>query len=139
MVGVFKHHSRDISLTVHVDDVLATGRPEQLDWLRATLQTHYEVKSSVIGPGGESSGTFLKRTITWTDHALIWQADDRHADEVVSEWASSKFRQIDVPVTNEASRVGVGEFLSPDVARKFRSAAARIQYISRAQMAMCPL
>ena len=69
-VGAFRHKERCLILVAHVDDVMATGSLEDLMWLKATLEAEYDLKSSILSPAHEQTGTFLQRTIKWTKEGL---------------------------------------------------------------------
>ena len=130
VVGVFRNKIRSLRMAVHVDDILATGSTTELQWLEAVMRSEYQISAQVIGPGCTRSGKFLKRTITWDTTGIIWEADPKHAQEIFTKWRSEKPRRIDVPVTNEANHPSTGDPLSREAARNFRSAAARVQYLS---------
>ena len=130
--GIFRHASRRMLLAAHVDDVLVSGDPADLEWLEKTLRRHYELKCTIVGPNPDQakSTKFLKRTITWRDNGVAWEADERHAKELILEWASPTNRAVCAPLTSAANVASSGGQLDPAMAKKFRSGAAKIQYVS---------
>ena len=82
-VGLFRHTTRQVLIAAHVDDVLATGTPEDLCWLRDTFAAEYELKSTMLGPDFAKEGFFLKRRLQWSDSGLTWTADPKHAQQLV--------------------------------------------------------
>ena len=129
-VGLFRHGSRHVLIAAHVDDILATGTVEDLEWLRATLAAEYDLKSTLLGPSFEREASFLKRRLQWCADGLRWTADPKHAEHLVREWASPTWKRALLAVGPEANKPPHGDPLEPAVAKSFRSAAARFQYLS---------
>ena len=71
--GVFHHDQREILVTVHVDDFLASGTGEQLQWLAQQLQQRYDLKYNIISreKGDVQETTFLNRVIRWRKDNVI--------------------------------------------------------------------
>ena len=130
IVGVFRHRSRDLKLAVHVDDILSTGCPSDLQWLQTVLSAKYDVKSQIIGSGFGTEGTFLKRSLRWTARGLEWMADLKHEKTLIAEWASPKFRRITLPVSSENLKKSSGADLTSDAVKRYRSATGTILYLS---------
>ena len=89
--GVFRHKEKRMILAAHVDDVICSGSAADLEWLTVGMQREYAVKTVILGPGHQSEGQFLKRTIKWTARGLEWSADSNHqvsltADLEHCEW-----------------------------------------------------
>ena len=129
-VGIYRHRTKQIALAVHVDDVLATGSADDLNWLRDTLLKCYKVKSLLIGEGHAKTGYFLKRKIQWGPDGISWEADQRHAQSLIAEWGITRFARHALPVSSDASKPPTGNELVGPAAKAFRSGAARVQYLS---------
>ena len=50
---VFHHKTRAIRTFVHGDDYVSTARPQQLKWLKESLEQKYQIKTQWLGPGKE--------------------------------------------------------------------------------------
>ena len=48
---IFHHVERGIRTMVHGDDYVSTGMPKDLKWMKTQLETKYQVKTQVLGPG----------------------------------------------------------------------------------------
>ena len=57
--GVFRHRQRKIKLACHVDDVVASGNAESLNWLTQELQRTYDLKSEILGTHYAKVGKFF--------------------------------------------------------------------------------
>ena len=59
---------------------------QNLKWMKAELEKHYEIKTQVLGPGPEDlqQVRVLNRVLTWTKEGIHYEADPRHA-EIVAE------------------------------------------------------
>ena len=81
---VFRHEGRDVNLTVHGDDFLAEGRPEAFDWFEKALLTKFEgkIKGRLKRDGDEIR--LLSRVVRRTTEGYEWEADQRHAELIVS-------------------------------------------------------
>ena len=98
------------------------------------MAKQYEIKYSQIGPGSHENKELriLNRIIRWTSNGLEYEADQRHAEAVVSELAEEKGnRPVSTPGLAELQVNREGEpVLEGDEAFKFRSLTARINFLS---------
>ena len=81
---IFVHESRDIVVTVHVDDFTAVGPKSSLDWYEDQLKKLYELKvGGRLDPEKDDGkeATCLKRVIRWTDGGLEYEADPRQSEK----------------------------------------------------------
>ena len=55
--ALFRHASsiatREASAHLPMDDYVSVGQPQQLKWLDEQLQKKYQIKTQILGPGGE--------------------------------------------------------------------------------------
>ena len=81
----FVHKTRDLALTVHGEDVTATGPEEDLIWLEAVFRRHYDIKSQILGPEPHHAQevNILGRTLRWTVGGVEYEADPRHQELVI--------------------------------------------------------
>ena len=85
---VFKHKTRRIWLTVHGDDITLLGSDADLGWFELNITEEFEVKvRGRLGPGEEDmkSIRILNRIIEWAKDGLWHEADQGHADIIVTE------------------------------------------------------
>ena len=83
---VFYNPERGIRLVVHGDDFTVLGY--DLDWFRRAISDKYEVKfRGRVGPGedDDKSIRILNRVVEWTEEGIRYEADQRHADIIVSK------------------------------------------------------
>ena len=86
--NVFHHLEKQIALSVHGDDLTATGPKDALDWYEAAIASEYEVKIHPrIGPGRQDAKEMrvLNRVITWHESHIEYEADPRQAERLVEE------------------------------------------------------
>ena len=69
MTTIFRHESRTVCLTIHVDDILLVGNVDDIKWFSETFGSIFTMKSSEVvsvSTGGELS--YLKKRITLLSH-----------------------------------------------------------------------
>ena len=61
--SVYYHAIREVMLVVHVDDFLAAGTQESLDWVHSEMSRTYDLKRSVVSssPTDEHEVSYLNR------------------------------------------------------------------------------
>ena len=77
---VFRHHEKDIIVTVDGDDFTSVGPKAELDWLESVMQQHYELTIQPrMGPGAEDSreGLIFNRVVRYTAEGIDYEADPR--------------------------------------------------------------
>ena len=73
------HPQEDMALTIHGDDFMAAGADESLDKLDDVLAANICLNwLGRVGPGGRTSGNYLKRTIEWRDDSFICYSKESH-------------------------------------------------------------
>ena len=132
----FHHEARQLSATVHGDDFTVTGPEASLGWLRMAMTARYDIKSKMLGPGNdmEQEIQVLNRTIAWTPEGITYEADQRHAEIVISEMGLKKGKPVATPSVPEAAGHQEERDRSPvlkgEDASRYRALAARINYLS---------
>jgi len=82
------HPARGIRLVVHGYDFTALGYEADLNWYRGLLTSRFEAKvKGRVGPGisDDKSMRVLNRVIHWTPEGIEYEADQRHAEIIISE------------------------------------------------------
>ena len=64
---VFVHSGRQLWTMVHGDDFVTAGYDDDLCWLRGELEKQYELKTQMVGVGGEAAqeGKGFNRVLRW--------------------------------------------------------------------------
>ena len=131
---VFVHPTRELAVVVHGDDFVSLGADGDLDWLGDQLRSVYEFKHrGRLGPekGDDKSVRVLNRVIEWGDDEIRMEADQRHAEIVVSSLGLEECRATGTPGAKEKLvEEGDDEGLEGSEASRYRSVAARINYLS---------
>ena len=81
--------SKDGNLTaaVHGDDITVEGSRQNVEALTAAVEAKYEIKVQMLGQDVDllKEGKIINRSLRWTDRGIWWEADLRHASEVIRE------------------------------------------------------
>ena len=131
----FYHQQRGIRTYVHGDDYVSVGQTNQLKWLQAQLETNYQVKTQMFGPGeGQLKQVkSLNRIVTW-DHkrGLGYEADPRHVEIIKQQFVLEEAKSVSTPGTKEEGRTTTDheEPLDEEQATRYRALTARCNYLS---------
>ena len=68
----------------HVDDLLIGGTPEDLQWVRESLEMKYDIKGMDID-SAKGGLKFLGRRIERRRDGFLWSADPKHRDILLDE------------------------------------------------------
>ena len=130
---VFGHITRDIFLTVHGDDFLATAGPADLNWFEKTLLATFEgkVKGRLKNPGDELR--VLNRVVRRSEDGYEWEADQRHAELLIE---NARLEHDSRPLSNPGRKLSSKELETEAVllvgieATNFRANAARANFLA---------
>ena len=118
---------------VHGDDYVSVGDRENLQWLSAELKKRFECKSQMLGPEGEAGSQqqirILNRTVAWRDWGLEYIPDEKHAQALISGAGMSSANTVKTPEESN-DHEPEGELLDSAQATKYRSLAARANYLA---------
>ena len=133
MPGVFLHQVRKIKMAVHVDDLLASGLSEELEWLVKSLLSEFEMKHEILGPdaGQKTEVEYLGRRIAWTSEGIVIEGDSKHARNLLKVMGMETCRSSTSPFASKEEVDGSPVELSSIDARKYRGAAALISYMAQ--------
>ena len=111
---VFHHPQRDVTISVHVDDLLCAGTEVELRRLQADLQKHFESTATILGPERHLAkrATYLNRVIKWTEHGITYEHDPAHVQRILEECgmkdcSSVKTPGVKVDCVNDTGEVGL--------------------------------
>ena len=132
---VFHHESRGIRTLVHGDDYVIVGMPRQLQWLEERLKSKYQIKTQLLGPGGDHLRELriFNRIVTWSGtRGLTYEADPRHVEIVVEQLKLVEANTVTTPGTREegTTQHNAQEVLNDEETSKYRALVARCNYLS---------
>ena len=85
--SLFYHPRTEVSVMVHGDDFIATGKRNHIANFRKSIAGRFTVKDKVIGSrraGGELGEVrVLNRILRWTSSGWEYEADQRHAELLI--------------------------------------------------------
>ena len=132
--NVFVHHERKVAVSVHGDDLTATGPADSLDWYEAAVSVEYEVKVGPrLGPGAGDAKEMrvLNRVVTWHDDRVEYEADPRQAERLIEECGLTGSNPMGTPgVKSTFQDHDADEGLEKSLHTPFRGSAARSNYLS---------
>lgn len=130
---------RKVWVMAHVGDFSVVGPSERIKILRSELAKEFELKSKILGPshGEVDEVTFLGRRACWTRRGITLEGDHHHIEKFVKELGLEGAKAMSTPVASgEKSLDEDIELLTGDDLKKYRSAAARANYIGLDRMDM---
>ena len=83
----FYHSEKGMqAVVVHGDDFVSGGEKGQLLWLDKQMKLSFELKTEILGPdkGETQEVRILNRVLRWEDAGISWEADQRHAELILS-------------------------------------------------------
>lgn len=134
------HHERwGLKTLVHGDDFVSVGSREGMQRFRLHLEGRFEIKTTVVGPGGkdgpgevQETGV-LNRVLRVTPEGWEYEADQRHADLIIDELGLSEAMPTETPGENAKAwqEEGGAVVLELMQGTKFRSIAGRANYLAQ--------
>ena len=130
----FSHTQRKLECYIHGDDFVTTGMEQNLKWMKAELEKHYEIKTQVLGPGSEDlqQVRVLNRVLTWTKEGIHYEADPRHAEIVCEQLGLKDAKGVVTPGTKDegTTKENRDDKLDEAQAYKYKSLVARLNYLA---------
>ena len=126
----------DVKAMIHGDDFVAVGDREEIKIFRQQIANRFTVKDKVVGlktEDGEIAETrVLNRIVRVTPLGWEYEADQRHADLIISELGLSTTKSTKTPGEDEpAWKMEDGEMpLDRSLTTKYRALAARANYLA---------
>ena len=106
-------------------------------WVRTCLEQKYELSGQILGDGPEEAKevTYLGRKIKWNSWGLEYEADIKHAQDIVKLMGISKGRAVVTPgqADDDYGETDVS-VLDAEETIKFRRIAAKANYLSQDRM-----
>lgn len=140
---VYYFKERRLCACVHGDDVVCSGRREDLQWFRAQFEKRFEIRYQHLSGrlGGSREVKILNRTVRWTSRGIAIEADPRHVREVIRHLGLEGSKGVRTPceVERDGRRARGCENLEPEEsvalsyedARRYRGIAARLNYLAQ--------
>jgi hypothetical protein len=130
----FFHAETGVRLVVWGDDFTFLGRDEDLKKMRGHLNEWYETTSrGTLGPeaGDDKEVRILNRTLKWGIDEITYEGDDKHAKTVMAAMGLQfDSKGLDQAVSKEDTVEDESDELGPGPAKKYRSIAAVVNYMS---------
>ena len=121
-------------LSVHGDDFTIAGPKRQIDWLKAQMESRYELKELArLGPGpnDDKEVKILNRIVRWTASGVEYEADPRQIERVVADLGLEGAKVIGTAgVKTDKAMLEKDGPLGKDKWTLYRAIAARCNYIA---------
>ena len=130
----FHHPLRNITATIHVDDLAAIGPSAGLRWLSVSLQKHYNLDYAILGPGiGEvREVSYLNRNIRWTNEGIEYEATSKLVRKILETVGMTDCATVATPGVNaEEKGDRDDQSLLTDASKTYRQVAAMCNYLSQ--------
>ncbi len=131
---VFYHPERNLTCSVHGDDLTTTGTKRDLDWFKQQLEAKYEItEAQRLGPGpnDHKEARVLNRLVRWTDHGLEYEADPRQCEKLLRDVKLDGAKSVGSPgVKPSMEQIESDRPLPADKQSPFRAVAARANYLA---------
>ncbi len=131
---VFLHTARGLRCAVYGDDLTTTGPKCELDWFKAALEKHYELKELArLGPGPEDhkEARILNRVVRWTSNGLEYEADPRQCERLVRDLKLDGSKPVTTPGVKPTLQQTLEDSeLDHSKRSPFRAVAARGNYLA---------
>ena len=97
-------------MAVHGDDCVFQAPREHAEEVLKLSQTRYEVKSQMMGEDTDllKEASILRWKLAWTARGITWEADPRHAIEVVKALQLEGACPVATPGIEEKDHLGRG-------------------------------
>ena len=134
--SLYYNPSTDVKAMVHGDDFVAVGDREEIRTFRQQIANRFTVKDKIVGmktAEGEITETrVLNRIVRITPNGWEYEADQRHADLIISELGLSSAKSTKTPGEEEPTwKMQDGEEpLDRSLTTKYRALAARANYLA---------
>ena len=89
---LFGHLQRSLKCLVHGHDLVVSGEPVDLVWMRNELGSKLEINTTLLGdePGMSKEVKILNRKLCWHDAVWIsYEADQKYAEAIILETGAS--------------------------------------------------
>ena len=132
--AVFRHRERKVMLCAHVDDLAICGQEDDLTWCLGELRKRFEVSGGEIYPqrdqNPEDPVRFLKRRYYFGKDGIITKTHEKYIPSLVKAYNLENRRGKGTP-EGSMQQLDVGEPLSFEAKRKFRSALGTLLYLTQ--------
>ena len=133
--AVWTTKDSQLHLAVHVDDLLISGSRQAVKELTAQLDAIYTLKKAFVGPGESQSGEYLGRTVRVSKSGIEWTHGGKYVENLMKIYGMEDCKEAPTPIVIDDVR-GEGPqdqrpLMSPQDARRFRKAAATINYLAQ--------
>ena len=123
-----------ISLLIHVDDIMFTGRSKVVDEFTTELRKHFEVDVNKAENVGDTF-SFLKRKYEVVDEGLLVKPGQYAANMIKTfEEVYGEVKRQKLPCTAEIQELDTSDLITPQDAAIFRSIVGAGIYLSQERL-----
>ena len=129
---LFKHAASGSMAFIHGDDFVVSGAEMHLKDLKKAICDKYKAKvRAILDPeiADDKSVVMLGRILEWKEHGVDVEADPKHVELILKEMGMEECKGSDVVGRTRLDDDEEGKLLPQD-ARRFRSIAARCNFIA---------
>ncbi len=135
---IFYHKDKELRAVVHGDDFTILGWGSNLDWCKCKVQEKFDMKHrGRLGPqsNDDKSIRILNRVVEWGSEGISYEADQRHAEIIVSKLGlKGESRSVGNPGIKPSEfreEEGDDEELEQSRATLYRGLVARANYLTQ--------
>ena len=81
--------------------------------------------------------SYLNRTLRWTDAGLSWEHSVKQVEKLLEDVGMLEANSVSTPITMQMLAALDNDPLEPDEARKYRGAAARLNFLAQDRPDLC--
>ena len=137
MPTVFRHTSRRVFLTVHVDDVLLIGSTFDCNWCLEELSKKFSLKSNGPFPVGQTAELqYLKKNILVSSEGIVIEPCKQYIPKLIELLGVENRREKSCPHHNglevyDRERILPKELLNPEQTKLFRGGLGLCLYLAQ--------
>ena len=136
--SLFRHKEKPLVLCSHVDDLILGGEREAVEWFVSELKGKFTLQGGEIVPAKDQDPgepiRFLKKRHLFTEAGVIVSPHERYTEELVTLYGWQHRKPRGTP--DMSSEDFASKELDEKSKHRFRSAMARIGWISNTQFAI---
>ena len=137
MPTVFYNEATGVRAVVHGDDFTFSGTRRELEKVKGLMAGWYDIKDRGIMGSARNEikeVTILGRQLRWVEDGIEYEADESHKRKILKmEGLNEKSKSVSSPAVkgDSGEEVWGGELLEGQAAKRFRSAAASLNYLGQ--------
>ena len=119
---------------IHGVDYASIGKPRELKWMKAQLESKCIVKTETLGPGADNKQQvkFFTRVVGCDDtHGITYEAEPRHTEIIFKQLQFNEAKTVTTPGAEDEGSTSEDseQLLSDKETTKYRAIVARCNYL----------